>query len=136
MESSVAPLRSPPRKRLVYLVVLAAGVALALFFAKLAPHEQHLRFVLGDAAGDVTDLDVEYESDEGEVLRSAAMHFTEGEAPRIVTHEPSIKNGTYRVHVEVHSRQGVRTYDRRVELEGGTTSIDLADRSNAKEMRR
>ena len=45
------------RSRYAALAFLGLGIAVTTFLAKRGPHEQHLRFVLGDSAREVTGLD-------------------------------------------------------------------------------
>lgn len=107
-------------------VLLGAGLLVALYFGSKAPRDQHLRLVLGDRAGDVTGVALQYVPDPGdEVAREARMAFPEG-APRVVAHDPALVDGDYRVRIDLDTRQGRRAVERRVRLGGGSTQIDLA----------
>lgn len=115
-----------PRRRAVKLALLVAGLAFFAFMAKKTPHAQSLHVVLGDAARDVDAVEIAYAAEDGDVVRTTRLAFQPGAAPRIVTVEPSLADETYRVRIEVHTRQGVREVERRVTLSGGGTSVDLA----------
>lgn len=115
-----------PRGRRLSFLVLGAGAAAALFLQTRLPREQHVRFVLGEAAPEVTGLDVAYVEEGGEVAREARLAFEPGRAPRIVAHDPSLADGPYRLRIEVETREGRRAVERQVTLSGGTTQVDLA----------
>ena len=59
--------------------------------------------------------------------REAMFRFSEGSAPRVVTHEPRLADGEYDVEFEIQTPSQRSTIDRRATLRGGTTSIDVAD---------
>jgi hypothetical protein len=118
--------RSPRRRRLVSLGFLGFGLAVAFYLSQASPHEQHVRFVLGAAAADVSALEVQYVADDGEVARVTRMTFDRGRAPRVVAHDPELPDGDYRLQIEVGTTEGRRAAERRVTLSGGTTSVDLA----------
>lgn len=122
-----APVARPsPRRRAIRFALLVAGLAFFAFMAKKAPHAQALHLVLGDAARDVGAIELSYVAEDGDVVRTTRLGFEPGQAPRIVTVEPSLADETYRLRIEVHTRQGVREIERRVTLSGGGTSVDLA----------
>ncbi len=89
------------------LIVLAAALAACAWFARLAPTDQTVHYVLGDASPRVEELRVRWQEDEppsrvgDEWLREVSYRFTPGEAPRIVTHEPRLRNGRYAVEIDV-----------------------------------
>lgn len=122
--SDPGPVR--PRRRLLPLLVLAAGGLVAAFLASRSPRDQHLQLVLGRAANLITGLELQYVSEDGEVARDVRMAFSDGQAPRVVAHEPKLADGTYRVRIELETREGRRTVERQVTLRGGTTQVDLA----------
>ncbi|AKV02266.1 hypothetical protein AKJ09_08929 [Labilithrix luteola] len=127
VEPSASPLApSPVRRRLRGLFFLIGGALVTLWFATRSPREQHVRFVLGPHAAEVTGLDVQYLEPNGEVTRENEMRFEPGQAPRIVTHEPSLTDGEYRLRIDVDTREGRRSVERQVTLSGGSTSVDLA----------
>jgi hypothetical protein len=115
-----------PRSRYAALVFLAIGIGVTTFLAKRGPHEQHVRFVLGDAAGEVTGLEVQYVDQDGEVAREARLSYDEGKAPRIVPHEPELPDGAYRVKVDLTTRERRVSVERSVTLSGGSTQVDLS----------
>jgi hypothetical protein len=114
------------RRRLARFVVLAAGLAGALYFGTLAPKTQHVRVVLGDAASQVSGVRLVYVGKEGEALREAEFHYAAAAAPRVVAHEPELPDGEYLLKIDLESREGRRTVERRVTLGGGSTQIDVS----------
>jgi hypothetical protein len=120
----------------IRLLFLCAGVLAYLSLAPRWPSEQHLRIRLGDGREAVTELRVRCgnagtrESDAaGDWDREVTFHYAKGQAPRIVSYEPRLASGDYLVEIEQTTIDGrVRTKDRRVRLEGGsTTSIDVSE---------
>ncbi len=114
-------------KRPLKLVLLAGGLGLAVYFGAKAPREQHVRIVLGDRAARVTAVDLQYTVDnaEAEMVREARLAFPEG-APRVVSHDPNLADGDYRLRIDLDTREGRRSVERRVRLGGGSTQLDLA----------
>ncbi len=119
------------------LLFLVFGALVAVYLGTQGPKEQHVRIVLGPAASDVTSLDVRYVSDDGEVARSTHFTYAPGAAPRIVSHEPQLPNGEYRLEIDVDladpapdgaapARDGRRTVQRQVTLGGGSTQVDVS----------
>ncbi len=120
---SPAPVR--PKSRAFKLVLLAAGLGVAAWLAKMGPHEQHLNIVLGDQRWMVRSLDLQYVASDGDVAREA--HFTYGaDAPRVITHESQLPNGDYRLRIDVDTREGRRAVERQVTLGGGSTQVDIS----------
>jgi hypothetical protein len=117
-------------KRLSRLLLLAAGLMLALFFARNWPREQTVHYVLGDAAPRVEEVDARWapasQSSTDDWTRQATFHYAAGKAPRIVTHEPRLPDGDYTVEIEIASSNERSTVRRQVTLSGGATSIELA----------
>jgi len=113
------------RNRIVGLAILMAGGAAVAYFASRTPKDQHLRIVLGDKATSVTALNVEYLTGEGDSMREVHMTYEEGKAPRIVSLEPRLPDGEYRLKIDVDTREGRRQGERRVTLGGGTTSVEM-----------
>lgn len=111
--------------RAVKLALLALGLALAAYFSRSAPREQHVTLVLGNAAPDVSGLEIQYVAPGGEVAQDARLAYAPGSAPRVVSHSPKLADGEYVVHIDVDTREGRRQAERRVTLGGGTTQIDL-----------
>lgn len=107
-------------------MVLAGGALLAAYITSKSPRDQHLRLVLGPGAEQVTQVEIQYVAADGDVARDARMTFEPGRAPRIVSHEPQLADGDYRLRIELDTREGRRLVERRVTLGGGTTQVDLA----------
>jgi hypothetical protein len=119
----------------VRLLFLCAGVLAYLALAPRWPSEQRLRIRLGEGREAVTELRVRCanagtrEADAAsDWAREVTFHYAKGQAPRIVSYEPRLTSGDYVVEIEQTTIDGrVRTEDRRVRLEGGsTTSIDVS----------
>ena len=120
------PERRPrPRSRYAALAFLGIGIGVTVFLAKRGPHEQHVRFMLGDSAAKVTGLDVQYVDKDGDVAREARLSYAEGQAPRVVPHEPELPDGPYKVKVDVTTRERRVSVERSVTLSGGSTQINL-----------
>lgn len=86
-----------------------------------------MKLVLGASADRVTGLEMQYVADDADVARDVRMAFPEGQAPRIVSHEPKLADGEYLVRIDLDTREGRRSVERRVTLGGGTTQVDLAN---------
>lgn len=122
------------RKRLLRLLVLGAGLLVAMLLARAWPKEQTVHYVLGGAAPRVAEVDARWApgqlpADSEDWTREATFRYARGQAPRIVTHEPRLPDGDYTVEIEIASADAARSVVRRhVTLAGnGSTSIDLAD---------
>jgi hypothetical protein len=109
-------------------VLLAAGLLIALYFARTWPKEQTVHYVLADAAPRVAELDARWApaSDGDDWVRQATFQYAPGTAPRIVTHEPRLPDGEYTVEIEIVAANERSTVRRHVTLSGGATSIELA----------
>lgn len=119
----------PPRGRIprpLKFVLLGVGLLVALYFGSKAPREQHVKVVLGERSAAVTAVGLQYVGEGGgdDVAREARLAFPEG-APRVVSHDPSLADGDYRLRIDLDTRQGRRSAERRVRLGGGSTQIDL-----------
>ncbi len=124
-----APLATPPakRRRLLPFAVLAVGGLTAAYLGSRAPREQHVKLLLGPHAEEVTALEIQYIAADDDVVRSARMAFEPGPAPRVVSHEPELADGDYRLRIDVDTRHhSRRSVERRVTLGGGSTQVDLA----------
>jgi hypothetical protein len=106
--------------------VLAIGGLAAAYLAASSPREQHLKLVLGPGAAHVTAVEVQYVAGDGDIAREVRMAFPSGSAPRVLSLEPQLTDGDYRLRIELDTREGRRTVERRVTLGGGTTQVDLA----------
>ncbi len=127
-EGNEAPevVRPVRRRKLLPFLVLGGGALIAAYLASKSPRDQHLRLVLGTHAADVTGVEIQYLAEDGDLARDARMAFAPGQAPRIVSHEPQLADGDYRLRIDLDTREGRRTVERRVTLGGGTTQLDLA----------
>ena len=120
-----APAR--PRRKLLPILFLAGGALLASYLTSKSPRDQHVSLVLGPAAPEVTQLEIQYVAADGELARAARMTFGTAGAPRVVAHEPQLADGDYRLRIDLDTaRQGRRSVERRATLGGGTTQVDLA----------
>jgi hypothetical protein len=122
-EPAAAPVR--PRRKLLPVLFLAGGALLASYLTSRSPRDQHLSLVLGPAADQVTQLEIQYLAPDGDLARDARMTFELGRAPRVVSHEPQLADGDYRLRIDLDTREGRRSVERRVTLGGGTTQVDL-----------
>lgn len=116
----------PRRSRLAAVGFLVAGLGLAAYLGRMGPHEQHVRIVLGNGAPLVTAMGLQYLGPDGEVARETRLDYTAGGAPRIVAHDPELRNADYLVQIDLDTRDGRRTVQRQVTLGGGSTQIDVA----------
>jgi hypothetical protein len=114
------------RSRYAKLAFLAIGIAVTAYLGTRGPHEQHVRFILGDQAPEVTSLEIQYVDKDNDVAREARLSYPAGSAPRVVPHEPELPDGTYKVKVDVATRERRVSVERSVTLSGGSTQIDLA----------
>lgn len=126
MHAAEPALPTRGRRRLLPLALLVVGAAIAAYVGGKAPRQQHVRFVLGASATAVTGLDLQYVGEGGEPVREAHLAFELGRAPRVVSHDPSLPDGPYRLRIDVDTREGRRSGERQVTLGGGTTSVDLS----------
>jgi hypothetical protein len=127
-ESPPAPAPVRRKRKLLPFVVLGGGALIAAYLGSKAPHEQHVNLVLGAGADQVTGLEMQYVGPDGDVLRQTRMTFEAGRAPRVVPHEPELPDGEYRLRIDLDTREGRRSVERRVTLHGaggGTTQVDL-----------
>ena len=106
--------------------MLVAGLLVAGYFGAKAPRDQHVKLVLGASAESVTGLEIQYIAADGDLARAARMAFEPGGPPRVVSHEPHLADGDYGLRIEIDTREGRRSTERRVTLGGGTTQVDLA----------
>jgi len=106
------------RKRLLRLLLLGAGLLVALLLARRWPREQTVHYVLGDAAARVEEVDARWEARPARAAaepssedwtREATFRYGAGQAPRIVTHEPRLPDGDYTVEIEIASASAARS---------------------------
>lgn len=114
------------RSRYAALGFLAIGIGVTTYLAKRGPHEQHVRFMLGDASSEVTNLEVQYVDAEGELARETRLSWIAGAAPRVVSHEPELTDGAYEIKVYIGTRERRVSVERSVTLTGGSTQVDLS----------
>src|SRR4029078_838809 len=98
-----------------------------MYVASKAPRDQHVTYVLGALADRVIALEVQYVAADGDVARDTRLAFEPGQAPRVVSHEPKLPDGDYRLRIDLDTREGRRSTERRVTLGGGTTQVDLSE---------
>jgi hypothetical protein len=119
------------RKRLLRLLLLGAGLFIAMLFARHWPKEQTVHYVLGDGAARVEEVEARWAEGRSseDWTREVTFRYAPGQAPRIVTQEPRLPDGDYTVEIEIAAADAARNVVRRnVTLAGGgSTSIDLAD---------
>lgn len=127
VRESPLPVRPVRRRKLLPFLVLGAGALIAGYLSSKSPRDQHLRLVLGPRAAEVTGLEVQYVAEDGDLARDARMTFVAGETPRIVSHEPQLADGEYRLRIDLDTREGRRSVERRVTLGGGTTQVDVTN---------
>jgi hypothetical protein len=115
-------------RRLSRLAFLAAIGVAGLAFARswsMWPRDQTVHYILGEAAPRVEELDASWTaSGDDDFAREARFRYAKGTAPRIVTHEPRLRDGTYTVKIEIIADARRSVVERNVVL-GGATSIDL-----------
>ena len=114
------------RSRYAKLAFLAIGILVTTYLAKRGPHEQHVRFMLGESALEVTGLEVQYVDADGDVAREARLAFDQGKAPRVVPHEPELPDGAYKIKADLLTRERRVSVERSVTLSGGSTQVDLS----------
>lgn len=114
------------RQPVARLAFLAFGLLVALYFGKQGPQEQHVRVVLGASAPNVTTIDLQYISSDGNVVRQAHFNYPNRTAPRVVAHEPQLSNGDYRLQIDLDTHDGRRSVQRQVTLGGGSAQVDVA----------
>jgi hypothetical protein len=115
-----------PRSRYAAFAFLGIGIAVTAYLAKRGPHEQHVRFMLGDAASEVTGLEVQYLDADGDVARETRLSWPSGAAPRVVPHEPELPDGAYKIKVDIGTRERRVSVERSVTLTGGSAQVDLS----------
>jgi hypothetical protein len=112
------------------IAFLGLGIALYFLLAPKAPNDQRLRLRLGDTAPGVSEVRVRSRSAgsaDGDWEREVTFHYAKGQAPRIVSYEPRLANGDYLVEIELKTDDSpALVTDRRVKLEGNSTTIDLS----------
>jgi hypothetical protein len=121
-----SPLRARARHPFLKIGLLVVGLGIAAYLAKMSPHEQHVRVVVGDQRWMVKAVELSYLAEDGDIARSARFNYANGEAPRVIAHEPELPDGPYRLKIEVDTREGRRAVERQVTLGGGSTQVDIS----------
>jgi hypothetical protein len=116
----------PARSRIAKLGFLVFGLSVAAYLGSRGPREQHVNLVLGDQARDVSRVLLQYVDDEGEIAREARFAYPPAAAPRVVAHEPHLPDGSYRLKVDLDTRDRRVSVERQVTLGGGSTQVDLS----------
>ena len=120
------------RRRIAQLVLLLAALATYLLLARQWPKDQVLHFSFGDAASRVDELRVRYGETNrsggapAEWSRAAEFRYRKGQAPRVATHETRLPDGNYTVEIEIGAAAETATVTRKVDLEGGSVTIELS----------
>ena len=137
------------RRRLAFLVMLAAGAALYFTLAPRWPKDQTLHVVLGAAAPRVTEVGLRYgnaganaargrdDPDRGahqgdappaeDWTREVTFRYALMSAPRVITHAARLPDGDYLVEIDLTTPTERTTVQRRIRLAGGVTAIDVAE---------
>jgi hypothetical protein len=123
---------------MVFLGLALAGLVAYFVLAPAVPRRQSVHVVLGDAAPRVGEIRLRY-APETEATRKnhdaivedwtreAAFRFSDGGAPRIVTHEPELADGDYVVEIEIlTASQGHSTARGRASLAGSPAQLDVS----------
>jgi hypothetical protein len=110
------------------LLLPAAAFVIAGLLSRELPKAQTVHYVLGDAAPRVEEVDARWTDNRDTEMRGATFHYAQGQAPRVITHEPRLPDGDYDVQVAVVGRNERQTIRQHVVLGGGVTNIQL-DRS-------
>lgn len=119
------------RRRIGSLVFLVVGLGIAYWLGQNGPQEQHVHVILNERAPLVTGVAIQYVTANGDVANETAFHYDPGKAPRIVSHEPKIPAGDYKLRVDVDSAApdaGVsrKSVEKQVKLSGGSAQVDVS----------
>ena len=113
------------RRRPILVVILILAISAYFFLTPRLPKDQAVNVVLGDDADRVTDITLRYTVEgETETAREATFHYDH--APRVVHHEARLPNGDYVLVVDLRGA-GAAHVERKVTLNGGSTSIDVSE---------
>jgi hypothetical protein len=122
-------------RRFAPLGLLIPAVAAAATLKPRWPKDQSIRYELGAAAARVEEVDARFApydaaSAQGnapaEWAREVTYRYAAGQAPRTVSYAPRLADGDYTVEIEIRASGRRAVVRRRVTLEGGTTTVDLA----------
>ncbi len=124
-------------RRRVARIVIPLAVVAGVYFTAIAsrwPRDNVIHVVLGAASTQVSSVTLRYAPapKNGPMVedwtREATFSFSGGNAPRVMTHEPRLADGDYVVEIEIlKASHAIVRVQKRVTLEGGTTSIDVSE---------
>ncbi|MFO0741184.1 MAG: hypothetical protein U0270_35115 [Labilithrix sp.] len=119
------------KRRIGSLVFLAFGLGVAMWLGQNGPQEQHVHVILNERAPIVTGVSLQYVGANGDVANETSFHYRPGQAPRIVSHDPRIPSGEYRLRVDVDTTQADspdsrKSVEKQVTLKGGSAQVDVS----------
>lgn len=119
------------RRRIGSLVFLAFGLGVAMYLGQNGPQEQHVHVILNERAPIVTSVSLQYLGASGDVASETTFHYAKGQAPRIVSHDPKIPSGDYKLRVDIDLAQpdlpeSRKSVEKQVTLKGGSAQVDLS----------
>jgi hypothetical protein len=113
------------RRRIGSLAFLAVGLGIAWYLGQNGPQEQHVHVILNERAPVVTGVSLQYVAANGDVANETSFRYAPGQAPRIVSHEPKIASGGYKLKVDVDLPDSRKTVEKQVTLTGGSVQVDM-----------
>jgi len=114
------------KRRIGSLIFLACGIGIAMWLGQNGPQDQHVHVILNERAPIVTNVSLQYVTAKGDVANETSFHYSPGQAPRIVSHDPKIPSGDYKLKVDVDSPDSRKTVEKQVTLKGGSTQVDCS----------
>ena len=114
------------KRRIGSLVFLAVGLGIAWYLGQNGPQEQHVHVILNERAPLVTGVSLQYTAANGDVANETSFHYSPGQAPRIVSHDPKIPSGDYKLKVDVDLPDSRKTVEKQVTLKGGSAQVDVS----------
>ena len=130
-ETGIEPPKKPliTKRRIGSLAFLAIGLGIAAYLGQNGPREQHVHVILNERAPVVTGVSLQYVAPSGDVANETSFHYSPGQAPRIVSHDPKIPSGDYKLKVDVdtvNQPDSRKTVEKQVTLKGGSAQVDLS----------
>ena len=120
-------------RRLAPLALLVPAVAAGATLKPRWPKDQSIHYALGDASQRVEELDARWalardtrDKSADEWSREATFRYAPGAAPRTVAHTARLADGDYVAEIEIKAGGHTAIVQRKVTLEGGSTTLDLA----------
>jgi hypothetical protein len=117
-------------RRLAPLALLVPAVAAGATLKPRWPKDQSIHYALGDASQRVEELDARWalsgEKGADDWSREATFRYAPGTAPRTVAHSARLADGDYVAEIEIRAGSRTAVVQRKVTLEGGSTTLDLA----------